>query len=252
MESMKSPFEASLREIQNDPAPFIDSVFDCLKSEFLVLPKGPSFIEYKDFEAGYERLKAATRGFADLSPAIVLETVIGTPISLVVLRTMLGFTPPEWAAKATEMTDVAISQGAARTIDKRARVSLLSEMTLTGVTARRVRALIESACRLLESGPAPVSASELHRLDKADTRAGIASLRNAVSLEIPYAMLLYERLLGRPFAGHRDSVSDLVGAGFESLIADVLEKAGVSFRQTGRAEAIPGFDQAPDFIGRTS
>jgi hypothetical protein len=26
----------------------------------------------------------------------------------------------------------------------------------------------------------------------------------------PYAMLLYERFLGRPLAGHRDSVSELV------------------------------------------
>jgi len=31
-------------------------------------------------------------------------------------------------------------------------------------------------------------------------------------LGAPYAMLLYERFLGRPFAGHRDSVSQYVGA----------------------------------------
>jgi hypothetical protein len=61
-------------------------------------------------------------------------------------------------------------------------------------------------------------------------------------------MLLYERFLGRPFAGHRDSVSELVGDSLESVIEDILTKAGISYRKTKRAERVPGFDQAPDFI----
>ncbi|MFH1176483.1 MAG: hypothetical protein V1750_03675 [Acidobacteriota bacterium] len=61
-------------------------------------------------------------------------------------------------------------------------------------------------------------------------------------------MLLYEHFLGRPFAGHRDSVSDLVGDSLESPIEEVLARAGVSFRKTRRAERVEGFDQAPDFI----
>ncbi len=61
-------------------------------------------------------------------------------------------------------------------------------------------------------------------------------------------MLLYERFLGRPFAGHRDSVSELVGDLLESAIENVLSQAGISFRKTKRAERIPGFDQSPDFI----
>jgi hypothetical protein len=61
-------------------------------------------------------------------------------------------------------------------------------------------------------------------------------------------MLLYERFLGRPFAGHRDSVSDIIGDSLESAIEEVLAGAGVSFRKTKRAERIEGFDQTPDFI----
>jgi len=45
----------------------------------------------------------------------------------------------------------------------------------------------------------------------------LASLQPIADLGMPYAMLLYERFLGRPFAGHRDSASELVG--------DVLETA---------------------------
>lgn len=65
---------------------------------------------------------------------------------------------------------------------------------------------------------------------------------------VPYPMLLYERFLGRPFAGHRDSVSEIVGDVVESAVEDVLSKAGVSYRKTKRAERIAGFDQTPDFM----
>ena len=34
----------------------------------------------------------------------------------------------------------------------------------------------------------------------------------------------------------------------EAAIEDVLDKAGISFRKTKRAERVPGFDQAPDFV----
>ena len=60
--------------------------------------------------------------------------------------------------------------------------------------------------------------------------------------------MLYERFLGRPFAGHRDSVSELVGDVLETAIEGSLSSAGISFRKTKRAERVTGFDQAPDFI----
>ena len=65
---------------------------------------------------------------------------------------------------------------------------------------------------------------------------------------VPYAMLLYERFLGRPFASHRDAVSELVGEVMETAIEEHLTRAGISFRKTKRAESVPGFDQAPDFF----
>jgi hypothetical protein len=40
----------------------------------------------------------------------------------------------------------------------------------------------------------------------------------------------------------------MVGDSIESAIEDALTAAGVSYRKTRRAERVPGFDQAPDFI----
>lgn len=60
-------------------------------------------------------------------------------------------------------------------------------------------------------------------------------------------MLLYERLLGRPFATHRDAVSEKVADVMEVPVEEALTRAGVSYRKTKRAEKLAGFDQAPDF-----
>lgn len=100
-----------------------------------------------------------------------------------------------------------------------------------------------------ESSRVPTLPSEgIHRLNKPDTRGGIEDLKAMTQLGVPYPMLLYERFLGRPFAGHKDSVSELVGDSLEVRIEETLGSAGISYRKTKRAERVPGFDQAPDFI----
>jgi hypothetical protein len=95
-----------------------------------------------------------------------------------------------------------------------------------GLTYERLKALVDVACQLLNEGAPKTGPKKLHRLDKADTKRGAESVQTLAGIGVPYAMLLYERFLGRPFAGHRDS----------------------SYRKTKRAERVPGFDQAPDFI----
>ena len=95
--TMKFPFEVSFDEVSATPEPFIDAVFSSLASEFLILPKGEGFVEYSDFVTGYEELKKATAGFTNLRPESLVQLVARLPICLIVLRAMLGFTPPEWA-----------------------------------------------------------------------------------------------------------------------------------------------------------
>jgi len=236
-----------------DPAiawdPLIDEVFGELTSSFLEMPKGEGFIDYATFEKGYQTLKRHTDSFAQLTPDSVLAAVRETPIAFVVFRCILGFSPPEWAYVTTEMTGVCVDQGAARSIDRRMRLNPLTPRNEgNGVTARRIAAMIEAGVRTIEQGPGIVSPGIVHRLDKADTAAGTESLQSISHLGVPYPVLLYERFLGRPYATHRDSVSELVGEVVEVAVKNVLTEAKVSFRETKRAERIPGFDQAPDFI----
>ena len=161
---------------------------------------------------------------------------------------MLGFTPPEWGYVTTQRTGVSVTQGFVRSLDRKIRMAPETELNINGVIGERVQAMIQTACQLLSSGAPGVEKDRLHRLDKADTKQGMISLKNLSRIGAPYAMLLYERVLGRPFAGHRDSVSDIIGDSLESAIEEVLTKSGISFRKTKRAERIEGFDQSPDFI----
>ncbi len=242
------PFEVGFEVVQARLDEFVSVVFSSLESEFLILPKGDGFVGYAAFEKGYEALKRATSGFQNLNMSVVLETVQRTPIALIVLRTMLGFTPPEWAYVASRRTDVEVTQGAVRALDRRIRMAPLNALSGNDTTKRRVEALVEVACAMLTDGAPAGEGDRIHRLDKADTKDGLRDLQAVVKLGVPYPMLLYERFLGRPFAGHKDSVSELVGDSLEVRIEEVLGLAGISHRKTKRAEKITGFDQAPDFI----
>jgi len=246
---MPFPFEVPFDEVQRDLDAYVDEIFSCLQSEFLTLPKGPGFVEYPVFERGYEALKRATGSFRDLSPERVIETVQEMPIALIVLRSMLGFTPPEWAYITSQRTDIQVSQSAIRAIDRKVRMAPGAPLRMDGsLTGERVRALVTTACQILTDGAPMGQEDVLHRLNKADTEKGLQSLQPLADLGVPYAMLLYERFLGRPFAGHRDSVSELVGDVLETAIEEVLHGYGISYRKSKRAERVAGFDQAPDFI----
>ena len=160
----KFPFEASPDEIARDPEQFVDAVFACLGSEFMVMPKGPGFVDYPVFERGYEALKAATAAFSQLTPDRVLEVAQAEPISLIVLRTMLGFTPPEWAYVATQRTGTAVSQGFLRSLDRKIRMAPEASLRPTKTTRERIEALLKTACDLLVSGVPDTEDGKVHSI----------------------------------------------------------------------------------------
>jgi len=241
-------FEADYQDLCVNIESYVDIVFSSLTSDFLIMPKGNGFIEYPAFEEGYEKLKGTTKGFIGLDSLSIYEQTLKTPMIFIILRTMLGFTPPEWAYIASNYCNIPITQGQIRNLDRSIRLDYKSPLRLSKDGEVRIKALVEAACELLSNGAPVVESNQLHRLDKADTTYGVTDIKRFSDMGVPYAMLLYERFLGRPFAGHRDSVSELIGDGLENAIEDVLSKANISFRKTKRAERISGFDQAPDFI----
>ncbi|MGP2494646.1 hypothetical protein ACTUM0_00830 [Schaalia turicensis] len=245
------PYEVAPDELADHLPGLVSATFDDLTSQFMLLPEGSSFLEYPQFRAGYEALRQHTSGFQVLQPAQCWAAVNQNATAGIVLRTIVGVTPPEWQDLAKVETDEVFPNNWARGLDKHMKLDPNYFNTRGGssdLTRRRVNALFAAACRVLNEGASTPQEGMIHRLDKVDTKEGLASIRFTSEHHVPYAVLLYERYLGRPFASHRDGVSELVGDVMESAIEDILSAARVPFRKTKRAERVPGFEQAPDFF----
>jgi hypothetical protein len=249
---MRRPFEISLEYLRDHLDEMVDVTFADLQSQFLVLPKGSNFVEYQDFQGAYEVLKRHTSAFSGLTRSAIWSALREDSLCFLVLRTILGMTPPEWAELARSERGLDVPQGAARSLDARCRANrgYLGRLARprNAKTFDRVDALISVAVEYLGQGAPAGAGDAVHRLGKVDTAEGPTSLQHVAAHHVPYAMLLYERYLGRPFATHRDSVSELVGKVMESAIEGRLSRAGITFRKTARAERVPGYEQAPDFF----
>jgi hypothetical protein len=154
------------------------------------------------------------------------------------LRAILGVTPPGWTELARFEHFDDIPQNAARTLDRTCRedpgyVRRLEERYRAGlekhnkyagpppdrsISLKRVDALIQTAISCISQGAPKEVDGVIHRMAKFDTFGGVKSLQCAARENVPYAILLYERYLGRPFAAHRDAVSELVGEVMETQL----------------------------------
>jgi hypothetical protein len=94
---MPRPFELEPPELRQRLDEMVDTTFGDLQSQFLVMPKGNGHIEYADFQAAYEVLKRHTDAFVALTEDKVWDALEEDALALVVIRTILGLSPPEWA-----------------------------------------------------------------------------------------------------------------------------------------------------------
>jgi hypothetical protein len=223
------------------------------------MPRGNSFCSREDFERGFQVFSAATGEGRDLSGASLLRAIAEEPRAWLVLRCVLGMSPGEAAyvaveAASTQGETLVVDQTAVRELDARAR---RGEQLLFDTAPRRqaertgdalLRRLVPLLGEVLLSGPPTVTVDKVHRLDKVDTAGGQLTLMQVFAEGVTYSELLYERLLGRPYASHRDSVSGIVGDLIERAVGELLDRYRIDGRATRARERVPGFEQAPDFL----
>lgn len=245
----KQPFEVPEDELRKNLDYFVDSTITRLSSYFLVMPRGTHFVEYSTFQTAFDDLRAATKEFHSFTFEALRAEVDRNSLILVALRTILGLSPPEFAHLATLTTNVRVEQNFARTQDQKARSGQPLFTRAHPSTIARLEALIRTACELIAKPRPPITGPDkIHRLDKIDTQSGLVSVKKVSREGVPYSVLLYERLLGRPYASHRDAVSEEVGDLLEKAVEEHLKEAGIRYHRTRRAERILDFDQAPDFL----
>lgn len=223
------------------------------------MPRGHSFLTREDFQHGYEVLRKESSAGADLSGKAVLRSIRRDPRAWVVIRAIAGLSPGEAAYLAIreaedEGQEISITQAVAREVDiqcRRGEHVLLDDPDNAGLVARRhheaLTAMAMYLPRVISRPCPPVQDDEVHRLDKFDTTSGQRTIQEAFEQKL-YPELLYERILGRPYASHRDSISEGVGDLIEMRVEELLREHHIYYRKTRRREAIPGFPQAPDFL----
>jgi hypothetical protein len=250
------------RQIQEEYRDRAECILENLQSYFVDMPRGANFLEAPDFGDSFQRFRDASANGSDLSPETLLQAVAEDSRAWIVLRAIAGLTPPEAAALTMEAAAEAgvllsITADFARALDARCRRAEPVLLRDTSNATKAARADSEALTHMVTylpaivtRGPGEVAEGRVHRFDKVDTRRGQKSIEEALNAGGGmYAELLYERILGRPFATHRDAVSDLVGDAVEDQIMDVLAAHGIKARRTRRRETVETFEQqAPDIM----
>jgi len=242
------PFEATQEQLRGAVDRYIDTFIGGLQSFFELMPKGHAFVGLERFRRAYRTLREATGNFRTLTSETVLTAVRTDPLAFVVLRSILGVTPPELASLAQARLGTDVDQGTARRLDKRAREGADLLARVQPKTRRHIHDLVDAAVDLLKRGAPDVPDGVIHRLDKIDTSKGVDGIVEASEHGVPYEVLLYERYLGRPFASHRDSVSEHVGEVLQGAVRSVLDSFTIPYHESGIAERFEDMDQAPDFL----
>lgn len=141
------PFETSFAEIESNIDAFIDAVFSTLQSSFLLLPRGPGFVTYPEFQQAYEVLKRHSLGFTAVEPGNVMNALQENGLAFLVLRTILGFTPPELAYITSQQSEVVVSQGFARNDDRQTSLYSFNSCTLGLRSSSSIRPFSSASVR---------------------------------------------------------------------------------------------------------
>ena len=195
------PFEVATHQIGERLEDLISATFEDLESQFLIMPRSGAYIEYSAFQYAYEVLKRRTGAFSAFTEETIWRALREDALAFVVLRTILGVSPPEWVDLARTDRGSDITTNVARSLDRivRDRRDYFSSLAERGseTTRRRVEALISVAVEYIRRGAPADSNDVVHRLNKADTAFGLESLRHSANAHIPYSVLLYERFFGQ-------------------------------------------------------
>ena len=148
----------------------------------------------------YEALKQETAAFRRFDEPSVLNAirrdaldVLGARVRFSACRRRNG------ATSRRSDREVDVPQNDARKLDTRCRHErALFAGQMSQLMRERVEALVSVAVEYISKGAPAGAADTVHRIAKFDTSEGLTSLHNAADQHVPYAVLLYERYLGRP------------------------------------------------------
>ncbi|MCJ0980969.1 hypothetical protein O4160_25630 [Rhodococcus sp. IEGM 1401] len=207
------------------------------------------FYELPTFEVAYAAAAAATNNFQDVTPAVLAATIQTNPTTLLVFRTILGFTKTEFAhctSLVGESHDLKLSGAKVDSMEREGSVTTPQQAQLVADTITQVM-----AGTLFGDPP-----GELRRKQtKPDTAEGWATVNNLAEEGAPYSWLLHQRHYGGAFRQILDATSTKRGDLIEDVVEQLFQDNQIPYLRTGshnQGDIMAQFEilvtPAPDFV----
>ncbi len=200
-----------------------------LSANFAFVPRRELY-ELEMFSKAYTLAAAATDDFRKADVPKLTSLLEGHPQALLVLRTIVGYTPKELSVASREVA----REGARRGIgEAQIKASERGER----LSARPARLLAETIDRLISHGIWATAPDGLRtKLDKVDTADGWDSVHALAADGVPYGVFLHQRHMGGAFRQLLDAASEERGEMLEIAVRTLFEEHGVPHVQTGSHE----------------
>jgi hypothetical protein len=178
-------------------------------------------------QKAYKETTLFTEAFTRVKADELADALRKEPTSLLIFRLLLGFTAQEFAA-ATKITAEALSSTALSS----SRVKTIEG----GSPARSSEAIVAASVidRAMRQDLFGAPESELRsKIDKPDTSAGWAAVRELANKGVPLDMFLHQRHYGGAFRQLLDATSTKRGDILEDAVSELFERNRVPHIWTG-------------------
>jgi hypothetical protein len=220
-----------------------------LSPQFAFVPQRADY-DLESFSATYRRAAELTSGFEKVDVDHLAAVLREAPESLLVFRTILGYTPGELSVATAEVAEIL------------GRSSKLSPGRIKGMESGSTappeiaKTCAETIHRLMSGGLWGQAPEGLRsKLEKLDTAEGWKTVRELAAEGVPYLAYLHQRHVGGAFRQLLDATSEERGELLERPVEKLLAEAGVPYLRTGtknQGEITRRFNltvrPAPDFV----
>lgn len=231
-----------------------------LAPDFAFIHESP-FYETAHFFAAYDEAARLTEEFTRVTEADLQAALLACPRTLLVFRTLLGFTKGEFAhASLAAAAPGGLAPLSASQVDTMEHSAIDAPAPTTPAALAKATAQAQIAARTITMamdgelfGEAPAGHKSKQR--KPDTQDGWNSVRDFAANGVPLRVFLHQRHYGGAFRQVLDATSAKRGDLIEDAVEALFTAHGVSFVRTGshnQADIARRFEvhvaPAPDFV----
>lgn len=200
-----------------------------LSSEFAFVPERDDY-QAETFSRAYSLALDGTRSFTRVGIGDLAATLESHSETLLVFRTIIGYTPAELAVATREVASGpgarGLSAGRLKGVERGGPLTPEAASLL----ARTIHELIAGS--LWREAPEGLKA----KLDKIDTARGWESVRELAASGVPYDAFLHQRHVGGSYRQLLDATSEKRGEMLEEAVQILFSEHGVPHVRTGSSE----------------